>query len=132
MVRGADVVAISAVVLMACSSVGPDTAGTAQVSTDATTTVAPPASVPTVAISVVVGDSDSSNRIERAALGARLTVTLSNPGSRDEFHLHGYDISTGSVEAGEEASISFTADKAGTFEIESHETDEVLVKLEIG
>lgn len=132
MVRGADVVAISAVVLMACSSVGSDTAGTAQVSTDATTTVAPPASVPTVAISVVVGDSDSSNRIERAALGARLTVTLSNPGSRDEFHLHGYDISTGSVEAGEEASISFTADKAGTFEIESHETDEVLVKLEIG
>ncbi|MFM9083124.1 MAG: hypothetical protein ACKOQ7_04410, partial [Actinomycetota bacterium] len=77
-------------------------------------------------------ESDSANRIEKVALGAQVTVTLSNPGSHDEFHLHGYDISTGPVEAGEEASISFTADRAGTFEIESHETDEVLVTLEIG
>jgi len=126
------VVALCAVMVTSCSANTSDTAGTAPASTDATTTVAPPVSVPTVVISVVVGESDSANRIEKIALGAQVTVTLSNPGSHDEFHLHGYDILTDSVEAGEEASISFTADKAGTFEIESHETDEVLVKLEIG
>lgn len=83
-------------------------------------------------ISVVVGENSSPQRTEKVALGSPVTVSLVNPGSRDDFHLHGYDIVTGPVEAGEEAAISFTADKAGTFEIESHVTGEVLVYLEIG
>lgn len=101
------------------------------VAEETSTTSAAPVTADPVEISVVVGENSSSERTEKVALGSPVTVTLVNPESRDEFHLHGYDIATGTVEAGEESVISFTADKAGTFEIESHVTGEVLVSLEI-
>lgn len=121
------------VCLSACSasSVGTPTV-TDPVAEETSTTSAVPVTAEPVEISVVVGETSSPERTEKVALGSPVTVTLVNPESHDDFHLHGYDIATGSVEAGEESVISFTADKAGTFEIESHETGEVLVYLEIG
>lgn len=84
-----------------------------------------------VAISVVVGEDTGPDRVETVAVGATVKVTLTNPDSTDDFHLHGYDLSTGDVAAGEEVVISFTADRAGSFELESHETGDVLVVLEV-
>ena len=82
-------------------------------------------------ISVVVGTDSSPDRIEEVTLGANVQVTLSNPKADDEFHLHGYDLSPGETKMGEVSIISFTADKAGDFEIESHVTEDVLVIIRV-
>jgi hypothetical protein len=82
-------------------------------------------------ISVVVGIDSSPDRIEEVTLGANVQVTLSNPNADDEFHLHGYDLSPGETKMGEASIISFTADKAGDFEIESHITEDVLVIIRV-
>jgi hypothetical protein len=82
-------------------------------------------------VSVIVGTDSSPDRIEEVALGANVQVTLSNPNADDEFHLHGYDLSPGETKMGEASIISFTADKAGDFEIESHITEDVLVIIRV-
>jgi hypothetical protein len=82
-------------------------------------------------VSVIVGTDSSPDRIEEVALGANVQVTLSNPQADDEFHLHGYDLSPGETKMGEASIISFTADKAGDFEIESHVTEDVLVIIRV-
>jgi len=82
-------------------------------------------------VSVIVGTDSSPDRIEEVALGANVQVTLSNPNADDEFHLHGYDLSPGETKMGEASIISFTADKVGDFEIESHITEDVLVIIRV-
>ena len=42
-----------------------------------------------------------------------------------EVHLHGYDLER-EIEAGETTTLSFEADLTGRFEIEDHESEEVL------
>ena len=128
---------VSCVVLAACSenssTVATDVA-TTNVATTSAAAEPTQSTTPTdgsVQILVVVGDNTAPDRVEKIALGSSVTVTFVNPASHDDFHLHGYDLSTGSVEAGETSVMSFTADKAGTFEIESHESGDVLVVLEI-
>jgi len=99
----------------------------------ATTTLAPtttdtPAEAPgPVEILVVVGESPA--RVERVPLGAEVVLRVRNDDVDDEFHLHGYDLSTGETPKGVMSSISFTAEKAGEFELESHVSGEVLVVL---
>ena len=107
----------------------------------ATDTTMPSAATPTnptdskmaapTEVSVIVGTDSSPDRIEEVALGANVQVTLSNPNADDEFHLHGYDLSPGETKMGEASIISFTADKAGDFEIESHITEDVLVIIRV-
>jgi hypothetical protein len=107
----------------------------------ATDTTTPSAATPTnptdskmaapTEFSVIVGTDSSPDRIEEVALGANVQVTLSNPNADDEFHLHGYDLSPGETKMGEASIISFTADKAGDFEIESHVTEDVLVIIRV-
>ena len=82
-------------------------------------------------ISVTVGTDSAADRVEEVALGSQVNITLTNPNADDEFHLHEYDLSTGDTPKGESAVISFTADKAGLFDLESHVTDEVLVIISI-
>ena len=98
------------------------------------TTVAPTDSAASklaaVTISVTVGkDSSSPDRIEKVALGAQVTLTLTNPEADDEFHLHGYDMTTGKTKKGETSTITFVADKAGEFEVESHVSEQVYVTI---
>ena len=82
-----------------------------------------------VRIDVTVGIDDDPGRIEKVALGSDVQITLENPDEPDEFHLHGYDLDTGELEPGEPADISFTANTAGEFVVESHETGDVLMTL---
>ena len=48
--------------------------------------------------------------------------------SADSLHVHGYD-KTLELEPSREASITFTADVKGVFEIETHETEKLVAKL---
>ena len=84
------------------------------------------------ALSVTVGVDAAPERIERVPLGATVSIALTNPSAADEFHLHGYDLGDGQViPAGETATFTFVADRAGSFELESHETGDVLMILEV-
>ena len=84
-----------------------------------------------IEISVTIGTDSATDRVEEVPLGSQVNITLTNPNAADEFHLHEYDLSTGETPKGEAAVISFTADKAGLFDLESHVTDEVLVIISI-
>ena len=120
------------VVLSACSSdtdiESTDTTVVASVDTTTDSTVAIPENV---AIAVTVGVDSGPERIEQVALGSEVTISMVNPNEDDEFHLHGYDLSPGETPKGETATITFTADKAGEFEVESHHTEDVLVVINV-
>lgn len=110
-------------------------AGCATSETVATTTTAVPINT-TVApvpldIDVIVGENSGNERIEVVALGDDVRITLVNPTQEDEYHLHGYDIVSKKMAPGAPATLTFTANVAGTFELESHVTNDVLVVLEI-
>ena len=117
--------------LASCSDTDADEG--ANLSADTTVVAADPSAKvagPTE-ISVTVGTDSAADRVEEVALGSQVNITLTNPNADDEFHLHEYDLSTGDSAKGESAVISFTADKAGLFDLESHVTDEVLVIISI-
>jgi hypothetical protein len=85
-----------------------------------------------VVVSVTVGKDSSPDRVEHVALGATVTLELTDPNAEQEYHLHGYDLGQGTnVPAGTTSRITFTADQAGTFPVESHKTEDVLVQLEV-
>ena len=48
--------------------------------------------------------------------------------TEDELHVHGYDLE-GELPAGKAGSVEFTANKTGTFEVETHESELLLFQL---
>ena len=59
-----------------------------------------------IEISVIVGENSGPDRTETVALGSTVRISLLNSGSEDDFHLHGYDVASGEVPAGEEAGVT--------------------------
>jgi hypothetical protein len=111
------------------STTNAPTVGTTAPSVPASTTAA--AAGPTV-IEVTVGVNSGPDRVETVPAGAEVQLVITNPAADDEFHLHDYDLGDGQeVPAGTPASFSFTADKLGMFELESHATDDVLLTLSV-
>lgn len=106
---------------LSAESVVPATTGTAAAT-------APPLPTNIVNISVTVGKDSSPTREEKVKLSATVQIALLNPTANDEFHLHGYDIEQ-AQKAGEQGLLSFVADKAGRFELESHVTNAPLLIL---
>lgn len=82
-----------------------------------------------VQIDVVVGVDSSPNRVERVTVGSEITLNITNPNADDEFHVHGIDIEQ-AADAGQMATINFTIDAAGIYEVESHKTSDVFVVIE--
>ncbi len=81
-------------------------------------------------IDVVVGTDSGPQRREIVAKGAEIQLNITNPSADDEFHVHGYDISKESKRA-EMVTMNFTADQVGTFEVESHITEDVILVIEV-
>ncbi len=124
-VRALVAIPLLALTLAACSD---DDSGSPAPTTASPTTQA--ADGGAILIEVTVGTDSGEERIEQVPLGSYVTLTITDPSAAQTYHLHGYDLEQ-EVAAGEPASFSFTADQAGTFEVESHETEEVLVVLEV-
>ena len=80
---------------------------------------------------LTVGDNTGPDVVIEVAKDTQVSLTFVNPTSHDEIHLHGYDLSTDIIEKGNEAVLSFVADQAGDFEIESHETGQLLATLKV-
>jgi hypothetical protein len=60
-------------------------------------------------------------------LGTSVTLIIRSA-TPQEFHLHGYDITA----SGTDVNMQFTADQAGEFELESHDTEKVFLVLTVG
>lgn len=120
---------LAALSLKACGGTSGSSDTTVAPDTTSATSGTSAAKIGAVSISVTVGTDSSPDRVENVALGAQLTLTLTNPAADDEFHLHGYDLSTGETKKGETSTITFVADKAGEFEVESHVSEQVYVTI---
>lgn len=102
--------------LAACSS---DSDGTAA------TTAATAA--PTAAPVTIEVDADSGTPVAQTVpLNTPLTIHVVSAESH-EFHLHGYDIE----QEGTDVTFQFTADTAGEFELETHDTEVVVLNLTV-
>lgn len=84
-----------------------------------------------VEINLIVGENTGVDMMQTVPVGSSVRITVVNPNGADEIHVHGYDISTGEMEQGQEAVIEFVASNAGTFDIESHVSEEVVFVLTV-
>ena len=105
-----------------------DVADTAAVETTVDTTPVTVIEGP-VQIDVVVGVDSGEDRVVKVTVGSDITLNITNPNADDEYHVHGIDIEQEAAK-GEMATINFTITEAGTYEVESHITEDVLVVIE--
>ena len=137
--------AVAAVALTGCGSDAKkaDTTTAASVATDGTDAVDLPATTNAPAtpaevaggkatITVTVGTDDfetsGGTRVVSVPKGTDVTIELTDAASAQEYHLHGYDIEV-SAEKGATGTLQFTADQAGQFDLESHDTEATLLVL---
>jgi ABC-type Fe3+-hydroxamate transport system substrate-binding protein len=88
-----------------------------------------------VSINVIVGTDDyetlAGERIVKVALGAAVTITLTDANEDQDYHLHVYDVGV-EAKKGEPGVISLVVDQAGQFDVESHTTGKLLLVLVVG
>ncbi len=111
----------------------PDEAGTAPApGARPTGAVAAPAgpTVRTISVTVTGGQAIGDTGQITVPLGTPLVVTV-NSDVADEIHVRGYDRKA-PVPAGSTASVTFTANKPGTFEVALENSKLTLVQLQVG
>lgn len=84
-------------------------------------------SAPPETIEFVVSDPPAPTERIEVKLGAEVTLRITAP-TDDHAHLHGYEVEA-DLPAGVPTDLTFTADMAGTYEVESHVTDAVWINL---
>ena len=80
---------------------------------------------------ITVGENTGTDVVIDVVQGAQVILNVVNPDGHDDVHLHGYDLSTGSIEKGETGTMTFQATKTGDFDIESHESEELISILRV-
>ena len=115
--------AVAAVAVFTMSACGGSSTSDTTVAPD-TTSVASTAD--TEKFTLTVGENSGETNIISFTKGSHVELTIVNPKADDEIHLHGYDLTTGELAKGDKSVISFVANEAGDFEIESHVTETVL------
>ena len=81
----------------------------------------------TVNITVANGKVNPNGATIKVKAGQTVLVTATSD-APDEVHVHGYDKEL-PLTAGKPASVEFTANMKGTFEIETHESNKLVAKL---
>ena len=117
---------VTVALLAGCSSSSSSDTTVASESTDTAV-----AAGDVVEINLTVGENTGPDMKQTVPLGASVRITVTNPNGPDEMHVHGYDISTGEMAEGQEAVIEFVASNAGTFDIESHVSEEIMLVLTV-
>ena len=86
----------------------------------------------TATITVAVGTDDftttGGTRVISVPKGTDVTVELTDPNADQEYHLHGYDVEV-AASKGATGKIQFVADQTGSFDVESHDTEQVLLVI---
>lgn len=104
---------------------------TAALTATATTAPAttPPAPGPGTTLEISVRDGKVSPAPGRAEIKKGRTVRLEVRSDHDDtLHVHGYD-KEARLPAGRTVTLTFTADRTGLFEVETHESDLLLTQL---
>jgi hypothetical protein len=117
---------VTVALLAGCSSSSSSDTTVASESTDTAV-----AAGDVVEINLIVGENTGPDMKQTVPLGASVRISVTNPNGPDEMHVHGYDISTGEMAEGQEAVIEFVASNAGTFDIESHVSEEIMLVLTV-
>lgn len=92
-------------------------------------TTAPASATTAVSLDVVVSGGVVSPPPGDLAVPLGSTVHLRvTSDTADDVHLHGYDLER-AVPAGGTVSFDFTADRTGTFEVETHDSELLLTRL---
>jgi ABC-type glycerol-3-phosphate transport system substrate-binding protein len=81
----------------------------------------------TINVTVANGKVNPSGTSIKVKAGQTVLVTAVSDAA-DEVHIHGYDKEL-PLTPGKPASVKFTADMKGTFEIETHESGKLVAKL---
>jgi cytoskeletal protein RodZ len=160
-VRSLRLLAVAAVGVVGLASCGSDSESSSDASTTTVTTVAPPTTSPALTTTAAQPTTTTAKPTTTAAKPsttppAPTTTTASGPVVIDvdadsgtvvrqevplgtdveirvvtrtpqEFHLHGFDLEL----SGAAVKFSFTADKTGEFELESHASDQVILVLTV-
>ncbi len=80
---------------------------------------------PTADAIVVDIDADAAEPgTQTVPVGSTVSLHITSA-EEHEFHLHGYDLEN----EGTDVTITFVADEAGEFEVETHDTEEVVFTL---
>lgn len=85
----------------------------------------------TTGFELKVGVNSGPDTVAAFVKGDNVVVTVVNNSADDEVHIHGYDLTTGDLPKGQSATLAFTADKVGDFEVESHVTEDVLMIIRV-
>lgn len=117
-----------ALFLASCGSAS-SSSDTSSVANKQMATTVPDAS--TFEYTITVGENTGTDVVIDVVQGAQVVLNVVNPDGHDDVHLHGYDLSTGSIEKGETGTMTFQATKTGEFDIESHESEELISILRV-
>ncbi len=91
---------------------------------------APTLAVHTISVKVRGGKATGDTGKVTVPLGGPVVISVSSDVA-DELHVHGYE-RTVAVPAGSTASVVFTANKPGTFEVELQNPQVPLLQLQVG
>jgi cytoskeletal protein RodZ len=83
--------------------------------------------VRTITVSIRAGKVDPPPDRIKVPRGETVRLVVTSDVA-DELHVHGYDREV-ALPAGRPATLEFTADQAGLFQVETHETEKVLFQL---
>lgn len=81
----------------------------------------------TLDVTIANGKVSPSGKSIKVAVGNKVKITGVSD-VHEEIHVHGYD-KTLKLDKGKPGSLVFTADKKGSFEVETHETGKVIARL---
>jgi len=104
------------------------TSGTGSSSPDPTGTE-PTRAEKRIEVTVAHGKASGDTGRVQVALGTPVTLVITSDVA-DQVHVHGYDIEQ-KLTPGTPATLRFTATVAGVFEVELHEADMVLLRLQV-
>lgn len=118
------------------SSDSPTTEQVVATPTDPTNTVPPTSTAskdepetgtpPTLSTNIEIDADSDAPMSASAVVGSPIRIHIVSE-EESEFHLHGYDIEL----SGDDVVFEFVADKLGVFELEDHESGELILTLEI-
>jgi hypothetical protein len=104
------------------------TAGPSSTAVPSSVVAAAPVAVTTIRVGYTGGRITGGGRV--AVERGRAVEIVVTSDAADELHLHGYDLSA-QVPAGSSATLRFTADIPGVFELEFHKAHKELLRLQV-
>ena len=103
--------------------------GPTETETPSTTTKATPAADVELAVSITGTKVEPAPGVLKVDKGDTVALTITRD-TTGEIHVHGYEVDT-VAKAGKPTTVEFVADQTGVFEVETHDPDRLLTRLQV-